>query len=97
MKVRAVHLILSAALLSACATDKGFNTADVTPSDFEARWPFSADSGTLACEPGGVPTFTADGSTVRLDDPELSEAAWSDSATLDQVSFFRDEARSLCD
>ena len=84
-------------MASACSSDRGFETADVSRSEFGDRWPFAADQGTLACEPGRVPTFTVDGTTVGLDGTNLSSAAWADTATEATASAMRDEALKLCD
>lgn len=92
-----VSLLLVVTLLSACSPDKGFETAELSRSEFGASWPFSADTGTLACEPGRVPTITFDGNTVGLEDPDLSDAIWADSATMAAASDIRDRALGLCD
>lgn len=97
MKTCSSGLVLAALLLGACSSDKGFETADVSRGEFGDRWPFAADQGTLACEPGRVPTFTFDGTTVGLDEPDLGGAAWAGTATEVTASAMRDEALELCD
>jgi len=97
MKTRLSILVLAVLLVSACSSDNGFETAVVSQSEFGDRWPFAADQGALACEPGRVPTFTVDGTTVGLDEPNLSSAAWASTATEATASAMRDEALKLCD
>lgn len=98
VKPRAVSLALACMVAFAgCSSDKGFETRDVESGDFGADWPFVADSGVLACEPGDVPTFTAKGITVGLDDPDMSRRQWDDDATAEQAARMRDEALTLCD
>lgn len=86
-----------AVALVGCSPDKGFKTQDVERGDYGGDWPFAAESGVLACDPGNVPTFTADGNTVGLDDPDMTRPQWADDATAGQAARMRKEALTLCD
>lgn len=63
----ALLLVVLLAGLAACTPDKGFKTHDISREDYGDRWPLTVDTAVLACEPGGVPTVTVDGTSYGLD------------------------------
>ncbi len=93
---RVGSLLVMTLALAGCSPDTGFKTRDAARGDFGEVWPFAADSGVLACEPGDSPTFTAGGNTVGLDDPDLTRRQWADDATADEAARMHDEALALC-
>lgn len=89
--------LMAASCLLGCSADKGFETRDIERADVGSAWPFAAGSGVLACEPGDVPTFTADGHSVGLADPDLTREPWAADATPEAAVRMRDAALALCD
>ena len=69
----ALLLLALLAALAACTPDKGFKTHDISRSDYGERWPLTADTAVLACEPGKVPTVTVDGTSYGLDRADEEE------------------------
>lgn len=71
-----LQLVLLAGL-AACTPDKGFKAHEISREDYGDRWPLTVDAAVLACEPGGVPTVTVDGTTYGLnaaDEREIRSA-----------------------
>jgi hypothetical protein len=69
----ALLLIVLLAGLAACTPNKGFKAHDISREDYGDRWPLTVDAAVLACEPGGVPTVTVDGTTYGLDTADERE------------------------
>ncbi len=84
-------------MLGGCQPDNGFKTRTVDRDDFGSMWPFRADNGVLACEMGVSPTFTVNGNTVGLEQPDLTRRVWAADATQEQAAHMRQEALALCD
>lgn len=60
-------LAILGALLAACggsACEEGFTCKEVKASDYPGTWPLQVASGTLACKPVEIVTFTTEDGTV---------------------------------
>jgi hypothetical protein len=54
-------------LLPACSSHKGFESSEVSRSDYGTVWPLTVDGGVIACEPRNVATFTVNGRSYGLE------------------------------
>ncbi|WP_162602306.1 hypothetical protein [Nocardioides daejeonensis] len=95
--------LLAVVLTAGCFSDggtqesKGIVSKEIDRDSYGDAWPFAVERGVLACEMGVMPTFTVNGNTLGLLDPDLSRRPWAEDATAVQARLVRDAAMKLCE
>lgn len=60
------HTAIAAVITLVFAAVAQASTKHISKQDFGESWPFTVDSGTLACTSGGIVTFTANGNRYAV-------------------------------